>query len=97
MSFNVKDFTPEQLLRWQKLNPTLFEDLGLGSDPEQAEKDYQEALRLNTETWAKLEKAYEENTKAYKDYVKAKKGKPLFQKGELLAMLLFFVLLLMLI
>lgn len=98
MSFELKHFTPEQLAKLSALNPDLYEKLGLLSvDPEQAEKDYQEALRLNTETWTRLEKAYLAREEAYKEYVKAKKGKPLFTRSQLLAMLLFFCLLLVLI
>ena len=98
MGFELKHFTPEQLAKLSVLNPHLYEELGLiSSDPVQAEKDFQEALKLNTETWAAVAKADTELAEAYREYIKAKKGKPFFQKGEILAALLFFVLLLYLI
>lgn len=95
MGFELKHFTPEQLAKLSALNPGLSELLTPpGKDPDQL---LLEAMELNTETWQKLERAYTENTLAMKEYVKTKRGKPLFQKGELLAALLFFCLLLVLI
>lgn len=94
MAFELKHFTPEQLAKLAALNPHLAAEL---MPPEDTSKLLLEAIELNTETWTKLEAAYRAREEAYLKYVKAKKGKPLFEKGELLAMLLFFCLLLVLI
>lgn len=87
MPFEIKHFTPEQLAKLAALNPSLNRDLGLEQDSEEA---FQEAMRLNTESWQLLEKAYQENTQAYKEYVKAKQGKPRLTPGHALLLLLFF-------
>lgn len=94
--FELKDFTPEQLAKWQTLNPNLYTDLGIESTND-SYKDLLEAIHLNTETWTKLEKTYAAREEAYTKYVKASKGEPLFKKEQLLSILLFFVLLLVLI
>lgn len=97
MSFELKHFSPEALAKLTALNPNLYKDLGIETNPDQSEADFQEALKLNTETWATLGKAYAEQAEAYRAYLKAKKGKPLYEPGQILAALLFFCLLLVLI
>lgn len=101
MPFEIKHFTPEQLAKLSTLNPSLYNDLGLSDgSTEERDKLDRELLKVQqemTEVWSNLETAYTENTRLREASEKAKKGDPLFAKGEIAAMLLFFVLLLVLI
>lgn len=101
MGFELKHFSPEALAKLAALNPHLAQELGVKDvDEEEYRKTEQELLKVmskTNETWQKLEAAYLAQEKATLELLAAKKGKPLLSKGQLLAMILLFCLILVLI
>lgn len=95
MSFGIKDFTPEQLRKWQTLNPNLLIDLGI--EEPISEQDFLLAERELKKSWDRLEIAYKANTEATERLERAKKGPPLATPVQLLGALIFLVILIRII